>query len=127
MTRSTPARSRSRASTPAANPILADPSASLVDATERALADATHLTGKDAGAVQALRVLARKIDTEANLRELALQYAEEYDMKPPHVDNVSIPTYLKYATALGLIPAPVAPTKPAEGGKSGQLAKLRSA
>lgn len=78
---------------------------SVADATERAIAAATHLTAKDAGAVATLRTLARKIDSEQILRERALQWADDHDERPPSIDNVSIPTYLKYSESLGLTPA----------------------
>jgi len=96
------------------------------EATEVALAAATHLTPVDGGAVQTLRVLARKIDTEAVLRDLALDYAEDHDQKPPPVDNVSIPTYLKFCESLGLTPAGRArlPEKKPEA-TGGKLALLR--
>lgn len=95
-------------------------------ATEGSLKAATHLTDADQGAVAALLVLARKIDTEDELRALALKYAEEHEQKPPHVDNVSVPTYLKYCESLGLTPAGRGrlPEKKAEG-PVGKLALLR--
>jgi hypothetical protein len=77
----------------------------LVAATEAAIAAAKHLTSMDKGAIETLLVLARKIDTEAVLREMALEWAEEHKQKPPSVDNVSIPTYLKFCESLGLTPA----------------------
>jgi hypothetical protein len=103
-------------------------SESITEATERAIRAASHLTDMDAGAVETLRYLARKIETESELREIALRYAEEYDQKPPHVDNVSVPTYLKYCDALGLTPAArlrFVDGKPKEG-PGGKLAQLRS-
>lgn len=68
-------------------------------ATEEAIAEgkATKRIGPlDAGAVAALRVLARKVDLDLPS------------------DNVSLPTYLSYCKALGLIPA-----ARAEGGPKG--------
>ena len=95
-------------------------------ATENSIKAATHLTDLDKGAVECLRTLARKIDTEAELRELALEYAEERQQKPPPVDNVSVPTYLKFCESLGLTPAGRArlPEKKPEG-PGGKLALLR--
>jgi hypothetical protein len=77
----------------------------VLEATEKSIAAADHLTDMDAGAVAALRVLAQKIDTEDALRAMALEYAAEHEQKPPAVDNVSIPTYLKFCESLGLTPA----------------------
>jgi hypothetical protein len=100
---------------------------SVVDATERAIAAATHLTPMDDGAVETLRTLARKIDTEQTLRDLALDYAEEHGQKPPSVDNVSIPTYLKYCESLGLTPAGRERfTKKDSEGAGGKLGKLKA-
>lgn len=102
-------------------------------ATEEAIDAADHLTKKDAGAIAALRYLARKIDTESALREMALQYADEHETKPPPVDNVSVPTYLKYCESLGLTPAGraklVEKAGEASGGSqgSGTLSGIRGA
>lgn len=98
----------------------------VLAATETALAAADHLTDLDAGAVETLRTLARKIDTEAELRELALDASREDGGRPPQVDNVSIPTYLKFCDALGLTPAgrtKLGEKKPEAPG--GKLALLR--
>lgn len=83
---------------------------SVLDATEVAIkAAADYLTDKDAGALQALRVLAAKIDTDDDVREAYLEMLNSDDApswaKPMQVDNVSIPTYLKYCESLGLTPA----------------------
>lgn len=105
---------------------------SISESTERAIAAADHLTDMDAGAVETLRYLAVKIDTEERLRERALEYAAAHDEKPPPLDNVTIPTYLKYCLALGLVPESrskldggkqPAPSKP----KTGTVAHLRDA
>lgn len=81
------------------------PDTSIYEATVEALAAATHLTTTDKGAIAALKYLARKIDTEDDLRDMVLERAGEDNVKPPPLDNVSIPTYLKYCEALGLTPA----------------------
>ena len=70
----------------------------VLEATEQSLEAATHLTEMDAGAVQALRVLAQKID---GLNERG----DGEDEGKPVFDNVTIPTYLKYCESLGLTPA----------------------
>lgn len=101
---------------------------SVAEATEAAIAAASHLTEMDQGTVETLRFLAVKIDTESELRALALAWAEEHEQKPPAVDNVSIPTYLKFAESLGLTPAGrkvlTEKKQGAQGG--GKLAHLRS-
>lgn len=76
----------------------------VLDATDKAIAAASHLTDMDAGAVEALRTLAMRIDTDDDLREAYLE-ARGADAKPLQLDNVSIPTYLKYCESLGLTPA----------------------
>jgi len=98
---------------------------SVLDATERAI-KASKLTSMDVGAVAALRVLALKIDTEAELREIALAYAEENHLKPPSADNVSIPTYLKFCESLGMTPAGRVRLNAKKETAGGNLAKLRS-
>lgn len=65
--------------------------------TRRAVDAATHLTVLDAGAVAVLLDLARTIDG-ANER----QPGTELTTGP--LDNVTKPTYLKYAAELGLTP-----------------------
>lgn len=82
--------------------------------TEKAIAKATEekrLGPMDAGAVAAIRVLARKIDESEARWDYCLRYAEwavengAPPPKPPPMDNVSIPVYLNYCNALGLAPA----------------------
>jgi hypothetical protein len=99
---------------------------SVVAATEKSLAAARHLTDADAGAVEVLRQLAREIDVRDYLRELALDYAAEHKSKPPGIDNVTVPTYLKFCDSLGLTPAGRERLKPTEGGAGGNLSRLRS-
>src|SRR5690349_7475146 len=95
----------------------------LADATEAAIAAASHLTDEDAGAVEALRSLARKIDVWDVIVEWANDEAADLDARPrvPQNDNVSLPTYLKFCESLGLTPAgrtKLAEKKPeAKGGK----------
>lgn len=82
--------------------------------TEESIEQATkekRLGPIDAGAVAALRVLARKIDEEQARWDYCLKYAEwavangERPPKPPPIDNVSWAVYLNYCQALGLVPA----------------------
>lgn len=100
----------------------------VLEATEASIAAASHLTDADAGAVAALRMLAQKIDTEDELRDVALSWSEEHKQRPPSIDNVSVPTYLKFCDSLGLTPAGrarLAEKKPeAKGGKLGRLAAV---
>ncbi|TDW31012.1 terminase small subunit [Cryobacterium psychrophilum] len=98
----------------------------VVEATEISVQAASHLdrTGKDAGAVAAILALARKIDDwDAVVDHIMEQIAmdPESKMRPPGVDNSSLPTYLKFCESLGLTPGsrgelsttgkPAAPTK----------------
>lgn len=90
---------------------------SVAEATDAALSAAGHLTDMDKGAVEALRVLAAQVDflaANGGLRE---------DGK---LDNVSVPTYLKFCESLGLTPAgreKLSEKKPEAPG--GKLALLR--
>lgn len=84
------------------------PRGTVRKATEVAIRAASHLTDQDKGAVAALRALADKIDTDDALREAYLEWQVEREVvpsKPLQLDNVSIPTYLKFAESLGLTPA----------------------
>lgn len=102
----------------------------VVDATEVAIAAAKHLTDADRGAVEALRVLAGKIDTDDELRTIWLDYQanrEVENMRPLQLDNVSIPTYLKYCESLGLTPAgrsKLGEKKEPQRGKLGNLSSV---
>lgn len=98
----------------------------LEDATKAALGAAQHLTDADAGAVEALLTVARKVDQDEERWALALQWAEAMKVKPPAQDNVSVPTYLKFCESLGLTPAgrsKLGEKKPE--GKGGKLTLLR--
>lgn len=106
---------------------------SVSDATEKAIAAATHLTGMDGGAVEALRKLARKIDAWDLIVEWALDDKagmRGWEGRPvvPEHDNVSIPTYLKFCESLGLTPAGrVKLPAPKKEQPVGKLASLQSA
>jgi hypothetical protein len=91
------------------------PVGAVLEATEQSLGAATHLTDMDAGAVQALRVLAAKIDA------LSAETVESMEDLKAKFDNVTIPTYLKYCESLGLTPAgrDRLNVKKDEGGKPG--------
>lgn len=82
----------------------------VVDATEKSIAAAAHLDldGKDAGAVSALLAAARKIDDWDRVLDGYFEQLEmdpESKVRPPSVDNATLPTYLKFCEALGLTPA----------------------
>lgn len=84
----------------------------VLAATETAIAAAEkekRLTAFDAGALATIRVLARKIDEEQDRWDYCLSWNDEQPEgsrpKPPAMDNVSIPTYLRYCESLGLTPA----------------------
>lgn len=89
----------------------------VAEATDAAIDAATHLTDMDQGAVQMLKALAVAADSiDAN----GLNPAGK-------LDNVTIPTYLRYCESLGLTPAgraKLAEKKPE--GKGGKLGRLSS-
>lgn len=89
---------------------------SVEAALDRALAVADHLTDRDAATVAAARALARKIDAWDVIVEWALDDAADESRRPavPQNDNVSLASFLKYMTALRLVP-------PAEASDSGVI------
>lgn len=110
---------------------------SLIESTDAAIKAATHLTKMDAGAIEAMRNLARKIDAWDVIVGWALEDAQVKDHRPtvPQNDNVSISAYLKYSESLGLTPAsrgvlvpkPVKAAQPQKPeAKDGKLARLSS-
>jgi hypothetical protein len=107
--------------------------AAATEAAIKAAHEAKALTDADAGAVEALRLLARKIDAWDVIVQWALEDVTDEDGsgRPlvPANDNVSIPTYLKYAEQLGLTPnGRVKLPKGEEGTKpGGKLAGQRAA
>ena len=91
----------------------------MADATEASI-QAARSTGAledaDAGALAALRRIARQIDAQSNT-----------GLTPDgKLDNVSIPTYLKYCDALGLTPAGRLKLGEKKEGPGGKLAQLRA-
>ena len=86
----------------------------VLDALEEAVAAATHLTSRDAAAVEAARALARKIDAWDVIVEWAIDDADQSDSKPkvPANDNTSLPSFLKYLEALQLVPPAAEKAKP---------------
>lgn len=95
------------------------PQETVVDALERSLRNAKHLRAKDAATVAVARALAWKIDHWDELAEQAISDAEAKGKgtRPavPQNDNTSLPTFLKYCAALGLVPEEEKPAKPARG------------
>jgi len=95
------------------------PQETVADALERSLRNAKHLRAKDAATVAAARALAWKIDHWDELAEQAISDAEAKGKgtRPavPQNDNTSLPTFLKYCAALGLVPEEEKPAKPARG------------
>ena len=79
---------------------------SILEAVDKALEAADHLSDEDSGAIAALRALARKIDAWDTIVEWALEDASESGSRPkvPANDNTSLPTFLKYCESLGLTP-----------------------
>lgn len=85
---------------PVASPVLR--------ATRVALkaAKLSSTSGPDAGAVAVLLRLAATIDNMAAVEEALLRLPDDGErVRRPSLDNVTVPTYLRYAEALGLTPA----------------------
>lgn len=104
---------------------------SVFEAAVTAIGASPHVerSGADAGAVEALLALAKKIDAWDLIVDLAMDQTGE-GRKPtvPQHDNTSLPTFLRYCEALGLTPATrkalVAEVK-AEGDAVDELKKRR--
>lgn len=86
----------------------------VYEATVAAVAAARHLGAVDQGAVAVLLDLARTIDG-----------MPERDAEAP-LDNVTIPTYLKYSDALGLTPLSRQKLDKKDDRGGSKLAELRS-
>ena len=99
---------------------------SLVDDTLASFKAATHLSEKDKGPMEALILLARKIDAWDQIVEWALDDAAESGGRPtvPQNDNVSISAYFKACDQLGLTPSGRKALGLAGGGVSDKKAKL---
>lgn len=82
---------------------------SLVEETDKAIAAAPHLqNGMHAGAVEALRMMARKIDAWDVIVRMAQEDLAGKDGRsrpavPAH-DNTSFPAYMRASEQLGLTP-----------------------
>lgn len=93
---------------------------SVREETEGAVAAAEHLTAADQGAVAVLLHLATQIDNQT-----------DGGLTPDgKLDNVSVPTFLKYCDALGLTPVARLRFEPSKkepaGGKLAQLQSIQS-
>lgn len=95
---------------------------------DHAITGKTLDADKHAGPIAALRVLARRIDEGDALMAIMLRLSRDAKVKPPAIDNVSIPTYLKYCEAMGLTPAAEKPepAKPEGSAGGGKVHKLRA-
>ena len=83
-------------------------SGDLVSATKaaiRAAKDAGQLTNADMASCVAILAVATKIDAQDAYFKALLADSVERGTRPPSQDNVSLPTFLKYAEALGLTPS----------------------
>jgi hypothetical protein len=83
-------------------------------ATDKSIRAATHLTDADAGMVATLKMLADRLDV-LTVNDWVVE---------GKLDNVSVPTFLRYCEHLGLSPAgrkDIEAKKEAAGGKLAQL------
>lgn len=101
----------------------------IVAATEASIL-AGQFTAVDAGALEALRALARKIQAWDEIVDWALDDAGDKPGSRPSVpqnDNVSLSAYLKYCDQLGLTPAGRKALDMKKAGPGGKLSAIRSA
>ncbi len=91
---------------------------SVADAFERSLRNASGLSAKNSALVAASRVLAKRIDLISD---------NGFVDQNGKLDNVTIPTFLKYLQALGLTVdvAQKAPAKAKSGSQKDMLADFR--
>jgi hypothetical protein len=82
-----------------------EPGAVLAAFEESVKAAGDRLGKVDAGAVAAARVLARKIDAMEDEPAGVSEEGELREERRRSLDNVTLPTYLKFLDALGLTPA----------------------
>ncbi|MFF2493241.1 hypothetical protein [Agromyces sp. NPDC058064] len=88
------------------------------DALDMSVDAAVHLTDDDAGAIEAARALADKIDAWDVIVEWAMDDITAGGLREggrpavPQNDNVSLASYLKYLEALGLTPSARKDRKP---------------
>lgn len=86
----------------------------VTSATKRAITSADHLTDQDDGTVSVLLDLARTIDGMGGRSSDA------------PIDNVTVPTYLKYSAELGLTPLSRSKLGLTEAAGESKLAHLRA-
>ena len=90
------------------------PVESVRDAVDQALAE-MELPAKSRGLVAAIRKMADQIDA-----------IDENGLNPAgKLDNVSLPTFLKYADALGMLPSGAASKPEPEAKPAGKLGGLK--
>lgn len=83
-------------------------SGDLVSVTRAAISaarDGGSLRDADMAACVAILELAAKIQVQDDYFDALMEDAVENGRRPPSQDNVSLPTFLKYAESLGLTPA----------------------
>jgi len=85
-------------------------------AVDKSIRNATHLTDADAGAIAALRMLADRVD---------ILTANDWIVEGK-LDNVSVPTFLRYCESLGLTPVARKNLETKKESVGGKLAQLRS-
>src|SRR4051794_27831558 len=85
-------------------------------ATDKSIRNATHLTDMDAGALAALRMLADRLDM-LTVNDWVVE---------GKLDNVSVPTFLRYCEHLGLSPLGRKDTEGKKEAAGGKLAQLRA-
>lgn len=96
---------------------------------EASITAATHLTPADAAAVAALRVLAKKVDSLADSTAGVSDDGELTEDRKRGLDNVTLPTFLKFCSELGLTPAgrhAIEGKKTESKSSGGRLAHLKS-
>ena len=104
---------------------------SLFDALVRSVAEHRaegKLNASDEAAIVAAGQMARKIDVQDVYFKALEQDAIERHLRPPSMDNVSLPTFLKYLHSLGMTPEArkeKAAAAPAKGGRGGTVSKFR--
>lgn len=101
------------------------------EALDMAVEAATHLGPMDAGAIEAARALADKIDAWDVIVQWAV--ADAHDDGPtarpkvPANDNTSLPTFLRFCESLGLTPAGRKSLEAPKEAPGGKLALLQGA
>lgn len=110
-----------------AEPYWQEPGATLAAFNAAVSAAGDKLGAVDGAAVEAARILAEKIDQMRDLEPHVTEDGELQDEKRGRsLDNVTLPTFLKYLDALGLTPAGRRLLEQNPGGRpSGKLHAIR--